>query len=54
MELLGMWPRAISIQLSHWYKQFEGTKESPQKIYELVENAINKREYHIQLVQGYI
>ncbi len=37
-------PKKVTMQLSHWYKQFDGTQESPQKIYELVEDAIYKRE----------
>jgi hypothetical protein len=32
------------VVISHWYKLFEGFQESPKQIYQLIEEAISKRE----------
>lgn len=34
----------VALLLSHWHKLFEGFQESPQRIYSLLEEAIDKRE----------
>jgi len=36
--------RKVVAVLSHWHKLFEGFQESPQRIYSLLEEAIDKRE----------
>ena len=36
--------RKASLFLSHWHKLFEDFQESPQRIYSLLEEAINKRK----------
>jgi len=36
--------RRVVAVLSHWHRLFEGFQESPQRIYGLLEEAINKRE----------
>lgn len=36
--------KKVSSILSHWHKLFEGFQESPQRIYDLLEEAIDKRK----------
>jgi len=36
--------RRVVAVLSHWHRLFEGFQDSPQRIYNLLEEAINKRE----------
>jgi len=36
--------KQVSEILSHWHKLFEGFQESPQRIYDLLEEAIEKRK----------
>jgi len=36
--------RKVSLILSHWHQLYEGFQESPQRIYTLLEEGINRRE----------